>query len=223
MIHDHFRRFWFGVVTVASIAFCVHHGAAQSFTGGFNFALPAIDTAAVRFLPSFPKRAIASQEFVGVGAGGHFTVSGVPIRFFGTNCVADGAFPRPQDVWFIAGRLRKMGYNLVRMHHLDNGWTRTGSLFGQGSDTRHLDPVLLDKLERFLAELKANGIYADINLHVGRTFSRADGVPDADSLKDFAKGYTFFDPLLIALQKEYARQLLTHVSPYSGLPLVSTL
>lgn len=221
MIHDHFRRFWFGVVTVASIAFCVHHGAAQSFTGGFNFALPAIDTAAVRFLPSFPKRAIASQEFVGVGAGGHFTVSGVPIRFFGTNCVADGAFPRPQDVWFIAGRLRKMGYNLVRMHHLDNGWTRTGSLFGQGSDTRHLDPVLLDKLERFLAELKANGIYADINLHVGRTFSRADGVPDADSLKDFAKGYTFFDPLLIALQKEYARQLLTHVSPYSGLPLVS--
>jgi len=221
MTSIHIRRFLVGVISVSSIALYSYHGAAQSFTGGYNFALPAIDTFAVAFLPSFPQRAISSQEFVTSGAGGHFVARGEPIRFFGTNCVADGAFPPPQNVWFIAGRLRKMGYNLVRMHHLDNGWTSTGSLFGNMPDTRHLNPANLDRLERFLAELKTNGIYADINLHVGRTFTKADGVPDADSLKDFAKGYTFFDPLLIALQKEYARQLLTHVNPYTGLPLVA--
>ncbi len=35
-----------------------------------------------------------------------------------------------------------------------------------------------------------------------------------------AKGVTLFDPNLIALQEEYASQLLTHVNPYTGLPLV---
>jgi hypothetical protein len=215
----HIRRFLAGATLVASIAMYPYLGAAQSFTGGFNFALPAIDTFSVSFLPSFPKRAIGSQEYVTVGAGGHFYVGSEPLRFFGTNCVADGAFPPLDEVRFIAGRLRKMGYNLVRLHHLDNGWTSTGSLFGNQIDTRHLNPANLDRLERFLAELKANGIYADVNLHVGRTFTRADGVPDADSLLDFGKGYTFFDPLLIALQKEYARQLLRHVNPYTGIPL----
>jgi hypothetical protein len=102
------RRIRCGLVLILSIACCLHHGAAQSFTGGFNFALPAIDTFSVRFLPAFPRHPIGSQEFVTVGTGGHFSVNGTPVRFFGTNCVADGAFPSPQDVWFIAGRLRKM-------------------------------------------------------------------------------------------------------------------
>jgi hypothetical protein len=194
---------------------------AQNFQDGYPFSLPAVDTLTMRFLPSFPRRAIGPQEFIAVGADGHFAVNGAPIRFFGTNCVADGAFPQPADSWFVAGRLRKMGYNLVRFHHMDNPWSRTGSLFEQGSDTRHLNLPVLDRFERFLAGLKQNGIYADINLHVGRTFTKADGVPDADSIKDYGKGYTFFDPTLIALQREYARQLLTHVSPYSGLPLVA--
>lgn len=194
---------------------------AQSFQDGYPFSLPALDTFAVRFLPTFPARAIGPQEFISVGADGHFAVNGAPIRFFGTNCVADGAFPQQANSWFVAGRLRKMGYNLVRFHHMDNPWSRTGSLFEQGTDTRHLNAPVLDRLERFLAELTLNGIYADINLHVGRTFTKADGVPDADSIKDYGKGYTFFDPILIALQREYARQLLTHVNPYSGLPLVA--
>jgi hypothetical protein len=223
MTVPHIRRSLLRHTLVAATLLCAvrESGSAQSFTGGFTFALPAVDTFAVPFLPSFPKRPIAPTEFVGIDGDGHFSAGGKRIRFFGTNCVADGAFPAQQDVWFIAGRLRKMGYNLVRMHHLDNGWTSTGSMFAGAPSTRSLDPGNLDKFERFVAELKANGIYVNVNLHVGRTFTKADGVPDADSLKDFAKGYTFFDPLLIALQKEYARELLTHPNPYTGLPLVS--
>jgi hypothetical protein len=200
---------------------CARPSRAQSFTGGFSFALPAVDTFSVAYLPSFPKRAIAPDAFVGIDGQGHFSVKGQRIRFFGTNLVADGAMPAKTDAWFIAGRLRKYGYNLVRMHHLDNGWTATGSLFGYEPTTRVFDPANLDRFERIVAELRANGIYANINLHVGRTFRVDDGVPEADSLKDFAKGYTFFDPILIALQKEYARQLLTHVNPYTGLPLAN--
>jgi hypothetical protein len=221
MLLRYIRRSGSLLAILISIVCCVHRGSAQSFTGGFNFALPAIDTSTVASLPSFPKRPIGSGEFVTIGGDGHFSVSGALIRFFGTNCVADGAFPQLGDVWFIAGRLRKMGYNLVRMHHLDNSWTTTGSLFGGMSGTRQINSTNLARLERFLAELKANGIYANINLNVGRTFSKVDGVPDADSLEDMAKGYTYFDPILIALQKEYARQLLKHINPYTGLPLVA--
>ncbi len=189
---------------------------AQSFSGGFNFTLPALDTASNQFLPVFPAKPIT--DFVSVDPSGHFSVAGSRIRFFGTNAVADGAFPTKSKSWFISGRLRKMGFNLIRLHHMDNPWS-AGSLFEQGNDTRHLNPATLDRLEFFLGELKKNGVYADINLHVSRTFRPADGVAGADSLPQFGKGITYFDPQLIALQKEYATQLLTHNNPYTGLPL----
>lgn len=197
-------------------------GSAQSFPGGYSFVLSATDTStASRFLPVFPRRPIGPGDFVSVTPDGHFSAGGNPIRFFGTNAVADGAFPSTNESWFVAGRLRRLGYNLVRLHHMDNPWAGTGSLFASMPDTRHLNPSVLDRLDKFLAELKANGVYANVNLHVSRTFTRADGVPDADSLQTFAKGYTFFDPILIALQKEYARQLLTHINPYTGHSLVN--
>jgi len=44
-----------------------------------------------------------------------------------------------------------------------------------------------------------------MNLNVARQFNELDGVPDADSLIEFGKGVTLFDPQLITLQKEYAR------------------
>ncbi|MDZ7291970.1 MAG: carbohydrate binding domain-containing protein [candidate division KSB1 bacterium] len=192
----------------------------QNFEGGFNFYLPPQDFTSQRFLPSFPAQPITAQDFVSIHADGHFIVQNRPLRFFGINFVADGAFPTKSKAWFIAGRLRKFGFNLVRFHHLDNPWSRE-SLFEWGKDTRHLNPVTLDRLENLIAELKKNGIYIDMNLHVSRTFNAKDGVPNADSLADYGKGVTYFDPQLIALQKEYAQQLLTHVNPYTGLALVN--
>ncbi len=191
----------------------------QNFDGGFNFYLPAPDFTSQKFLPHFPPQPISSQDFVTINLDGHFAVQSQAIRFFGTNCAAGGAFPAKTKAWFIAGRLRKFGFNLIRFHHLDNPWSQE-SLFEWGQDTRHLNPITLDRLENFIAELKKNGVYANINLHVGRTFNRRDGVPNADSIADYGKGVTYFDPQLIALQKEYAAQLLIHVNPYTGLPLV---
>jgi hypothetical protein len=194
------------------------HG--QNFTGGYTFNLPPADTMAQPFLPAFPARPIGAEEYVRIDAAGHFAVDGTPIRFFGTNAVADGAFPTKAKAWFIAGRLRKMGFNLVRFHHMDNPWS-SQSLFVWGSDTRHLNASTLDRLHYFIGELKKNGIYADINLHVSRTFRAADGVAGADSIQEYGKGVTLFDPYLLALQKEFAQQLLTQVNPYTGIPLAS--
>ncbi|MGA9117881.1 MAG: carbohydrate binding domain-containing protein [Bacteroidota bacterium] len=218
------KKIFPGAVTavLSSLVFLfgVSVAAAQNFSNGYFFSLPVTDTLSLQSLPVFPRQAIGSGGFVSIDPSGHFSVEGERIRFFGTNCVADGAFPPKDQAWFVAGRLRKMGFNLVRFHLMDNPWSANGSIFVQGQDTRHLNSSSLDRLDSYLNELKSNGIYADINLHVGRTFRVSDGVPDADSLQEYAKGYTFFDPILIALQKEYARQLLTHPNPYTGHALV---
>lgn len=195
-------------------------GVAQNFENGFQFYLPANDSSTQKFLPSFPVDPIEADEFVVVNSEGHFAVKDRRIRFLGVNLAADGAFPTKAKAGLIAGRMRKMGINLVRFHHMDNPWSRE-SLFEWGQDTRHLNPLTLDRLEYLISMLKQNGIYANVNLHCSRTVKVADGILDADSLQDFGKGVNLFDPDLIALQKEYARQLLTHVNPYTRLALVN--
>ena len=118
--------------------------------------------------------------------------------------------------------MRKMGINLVRFHHMDNPWTgNEGTIFDRNlNNTRSLDPVTLDRLHYFLAQLKRNNIYVNMNLHVSRTFKEGDGVLHADSIVDFGKAVTYFDDHLVDLQKEYAEQLLTSVNPYTGLAMV---
>lgn len=208
-------------VTVSLFCFLLNIPAAyaQNFEDGFNFYMPPQDTVGSRFLPKFPAKPIGPLDLVSIDDASHFAINRAPIRFFGANLVADGAFPAKTQAPFIAGRLRNFGFNLVRFHHLDNSWSQ-GSLFEWGQDTRHLNPNTLDRLDYLLAQLKANGIYINMNLHVSRTFNIKDGVAGADSIWLFGKGVTIFDPQLIALQKEYASQLLTHVNPYTGLRLV---
>jgi hypothetical protein len=102
----------------------------------------------------------------------------------------------------------------VRFHYFDR--PAPGGVFpADGSDTRTLDPEQLDRLDSLVAELKKRGIYTNINLNVARRYREGDGVRDHELL-GFAKGLTHFDERLIELQKEYARQLLTHRNPYTG-------
>ncbi|HFA50475.1 MAG TPA: T9SS type A sorting domain-containing protein [Bacteroidetes bacterium] len=191
---------------------------AQNFTNAFPFTLPAFDSTTQEFLPHFEKHNIA--DFITTSADGQFMSAGQPIRFWGVNLTTGACFPQQTDAPGVAARMRKMGINLVRFHHMDNPWTSSeGSLFLQNGSTTSLNPVTLDRLHFFLAQLKAEGVYANINLNVSRTFTEGDGVLYADSIPEFGKGVTLFDGQLIHLQKEYARQLLTAVNPYTGLPI----
>lgn len=195
----------------------------QNFSGGFNFNLPWNDSTTQKFLPKFPISKISDGKFVSADAKGNFVLDGKPIRFWGGNCVASGAFPSKDLAAGIAGRMRKMGINLIRFHHIDNDWGGPSLL--TGSDTRVLNPTYLDLMENFIAKMKDNGIFINMNLNVSRMFKIFDGVLYADSVKnygtDFFKIVTYFDPYLIQLQKEYAQQLLTHVNPYTGKALVN--
>jgi hypothetical protein len=122
--------------------------------------------------------------------------------------------PPKEDAPMWASTLARYGVNCVRLHFLDLDAPR--GIIAAGSDSRHFDAQQLDRLDFLVAELKKRGIYIDLNLNVGRSYRAGDSVPDLDRIR-WAKGMTLYDPRLIALQKEYARMLLTHVNPYTGL------
>ncbi len=157
---------------------------------------------------------------------GHFveTNTGKRVRFLGTNLVAQGAFPAHADAAKVAARMAKLGINLVRLHHMDNpGWGDHSNLWdAKFPDRQHIDAQQLDRLDYLIAQLKQNGIYVNLNLHVSRQFTPADGFPESVSqLPNFDKRVDEFDPRMILLQKDFARDLLTHVNPYTHLPYTS--
>jgi hypothetical protein len=151
---------------------------------------------------------------------GHFvTGDGQRIRFWGVN-VTDWSrgsrqIPAKEDAPLWAATLARFGVNSVRFQFLDLQVPR--GFIKSGDNTRSLDPEQLDREDFFISELEKRGIYIDFNLLVGRPFSEDDGVHDAKLLHQGAKGTSFFDAKLIELQKEYAKELLGHLNPYTKL------
>jgi len=161
--------------------------------------------------------------FVQVKDGHLVTGDGNRIRFWGVNITdwSNGSrqIPAKEDAAFIAGTLARFGVNSVRFQFLDLEVPR-GLIAKQGDNTRTFDADSLDREDYFIAELERRGIYIDFNLLVGRPFRAGDGVKDAEILREGAKGTSLYDARLIELQKDYARQLLTHRNPYTNRPYI---
>ena len=183
-----------------------------------------------------PAAVIDARGFVQAGANGHFVFAntGQRARFWGANLTFSANFPPCPDhppgsgefddvhaAERLAARLAKLGFNAVRLHHMDNASRPQGIWNHAWQDTQQLDPVQLGRLDYLIYQLKQHGIYVDLNLHVSREFTRQDGVTGAGAFRDtrisYNKGATLFDPIMVALQQQYARQLLGHVNPYTGL------
>jgi len=153
-----------------------------------------------------------ANEFIRVRDGHLTRGDGERFRIWGINVTGDAALPSTNNAPLIAAALARRGINCVRFHFLD----RVGALIPrEGDTTRSLDSDALARLDRFVFELKKRGIYSDLNLNVYRTYKAGDGVRDWQWL-GIGKGATYFDERLIELQREYARQLLTHVNPFTG-------
>lgn len=139
--------------------------------------------------------------------------NGARFRLWGVNFTGPASFPSKEEAPIVAAHLAAFGINCVRFHFLDQP-APGGLLDATRNDTRALDRGQTDRFDFFVAELKKRGIYSNINLNVARIYKEGDGVRDHEYL-GFAKGLTYFDERLIFLQKEYARQLLTHHNPYT--------
>jgi hypothetical protein len=145
--------------------------------------------------------------------GDHFYCGERRIRFWGTNFCFGACFPTHEEADKLALRLARFGINAVRFHHMDNAPFPRGIFTDAKLDT--LSPEAMDRLDYFISALKSQGIYSDLNLHVSRTWSRAHDWPNAAKLPAFDKIVDLYHPDLIAADKQFARDLLTHLNAYT--------
>lgn len=191
--------------------------------GGFPWVVPfggrAQGAADFRFL--IDHTPAGSRGCVRIGADGHYYIGRRRIRFWGINITASACFATQADAVKIADQIAHAGFNIVRYHHLDAFWSNPSVIDYQRGNSRQLNPDALARFDYLHAQLRQRGIYANINLVVHRQFRAADGLPpETDQImwevkKQHALGF-FYRPI-IELQKEYARLLLTHRNPHTGL------
>ncbi|MBS1369917.1 MAG: hypothetical protein HPZ91_08205 [Lentisphaeria bacterium] len=140
---------------------------------------------------------------------------GEAVRFYGTNLCSSAQFLDREWAERLSGRLAAAGYNAVRLHHQDSGLTRR-----EGATTR-LNPEMLDRLDYLIACFKKRGIYITTDLYVSRKLSKGE-LPE---LPGEAPDLSSFKALIFVLDsamenyKEFARNWLTHINPYTGLAL----
>ncbi len=152
---------------------------------------------------------------------------GTRARFLGFNIATRANAPDHATAEKIAQRFASMGVNCIRMHAADAPisdepvtWTscREAPLLDyESGSTRFFHPEGLDRFDYLFAKLKEKGIYIHFDLLIAREFLEGDGLDYPGRFPSTLKRYTMYNKRLIELQKEYAKNFLTHVNPYTGL------
>lgn len=188
---------------------CAVQAAAPPEPEMFPFVMPWDDASpGVANLSGWNEKPAGAKGGVSV-RNGHLWQGGKRLRLWGTNLTFGQCFPEHKNADLLAARLAKLGVNAVRFHHMDM-FSAPAGIFK--ADMRTLDPAQMDRLDYLVAALKRQGIYTNLNLHVSRLYP---GMPKWDGMPDFFKGVDLFHPPMLAMQREYARDLLTHVNPYT--------
>ena len=154
---------------------------------------------------------------------GHFADGKGRVRLNATNLTGPANFPTHEEAERLAARLARFGINCVRLHYFDGSYLKNhfmlteqqGIMDHSGATRRKFNPAQRDRMDYLVSEFKKRGIYVNVNLHVARELGEADGIPPGAFNRN--KGFNLFYPPLIALQKEYAKELLSHVNPYTGM------
>lgn len=151
------------------------------------------------------------------------------VRLYGANLSFATNFPSEQDAVRMAKRLRKLGFNAVRLHHMDTSpGTQTNpprSLLTPGPYPT-FNQAALDRLSQFIRILAKEGIYVNINLHVSYSFrASVDQVPAFENNagnETYGSSVHAYYPRMVNLQEQFARQLLRalNLRGFPGLAMV---
>lgn len=139
-------------------------------------------------------------------------------KFWGVNISNKSVWTTHETIDHVVDVLARAGANMVRFEAIDS----FGALLDvdKSDSSRKLDKTKLATLDYWTSKLRDRGIYYYFDLLDFRQFKPGDGVPQYEQLGRAAKPYAFFDRRLIDLQKEFARQLLTHKNALTGLRYV---
>lgn len=138
-------------------------------------------------------------------------------RFYGINLCFSAQYLDHQVADTLADRLRRLGYNALRIHHYESELVDRGS----GNEIR-LEPEELDQLDYLFAALKRRGIYVTTDLFVSRPVSYSAIYPNlkgeqGDIGMDEYKMAVHLNENAYNDYKAFASKLLTHVNPYTKM------
>jgi hypothetical protein len=147
--------------------------------------------------------------------GGKMYAGADRIRLYGLTLYSGATMPSKADALKLASRLRKEGFNAVRMFGWDkelagNSWAITHKEQGLLNPDQTLNAVALDYFDHWVYQLQQHGIYVMIPMHSSRKYKEA---PDCI---EYCEGLDNYLPTLIQSQKTFAATFLNHVNPYTG-------
>lgn len=214
-----------GLAVVLLVLFFVSRPGREWFAFSFELGGPKDRNSVLNAARNLLDAPAGKHGFLKVSGNSFVFEDGTPARFWGTNLCLSANFPSKAEAKLLADHIAFLGFNAVRLHHMDFGFEPEGIFRDtcpscrdpQKKRTGALSRRQLDRLNHLIYQLKKRGIYIDLNLLVSRRFTLSDGVKDADRLRRAAKPASLFDEKLITLQKEFARALLTHTNRYTRL------
>jgi hypothetical protein len=135
-----------------------------------------------------------------------------PVRLWGTNLCFAANFPEKDTAKVIARRLVMMGYNTIRLHHFD------GMLLADNKrDSYTFDLDQLDKIEYLVHCLKEQGLYVSFDLYCNRSFPKGEISEMSRTVRTEIKALIPVSDSAYRAWQHFARNLLTHVNPYTGM------
>ncbi len=150
-------------------------------------------------------------------SGGNFEfekLPGVPQRFYGANICFTVNYQEKKELETTVLALRRMGYNTLRIHHYD-----AGLIDPNAPDSVTFDPEKIDRLDYLFHLAKENGLYVAIDLYTLRPTRKGEIASLGGRelrLQEF-KMFAVENDEVFENWKAFARNLLTHVNPYTGL------
>lgn len=169
--------------------------------------------------------------FVSQNAEGHLVwEDGSRARFWGVNIASGPAFPPKEDAEGYARTLARLGFNLVRLHHIDQE-TPNGVVNPRRAEPGQpeLDPEQVDRLDYFVSKLREQGIHLFLEVATFRNFTAADGVPLwAPGVPNGHKLATMFVPGWTERYEKWFADFWGRTNRYTGLryaddPMVVTV
>lgn len=155
--------------------------------------------------------------FLRVNKEGHFQFenSDKPIRFFGINLCATSVFLPDEQQSRLADIFTRIGYNAVRLHHIDQVLMKKTP-----KNSLVFDKEKLRSLDHMICELKKRGLYINIDLFSARQMAPGEfsDLPALSHIYDY-KLAAMLHPEVNANLKKYAKELLTRKNSYTGLAL----
>jgi hypothetical protein len=170
-----------------------------------------------------PEKPAGKHGFLKAVSGRLVFSDGIPARFWGTNIAAYSLFAtKSNDVRRQARRLSELGFNLIRLHHIDSDWVQP-NLFGQRApNTQKLDGTSLEKLDWWIKCLEDEGIYIWLDLHDGRHLTAEDKIDDFAEItkgKPTASlnGYNYVNASIQQAMQRFNDAYVNHVNRFTGL------